>query len=149
MARRNYLQPDPDLDVGVADSELADVLVNVVFLRDVRRCHDSGGGRKAYHVLQEHTAWRRVRRPIARNDALDAGVLCRSEYRALRLKEVGSNRRDQDISALEERYQLVMRGFRQVRVHEHFRAALLEVDHGGLARRAHNHGNTLLTSMFR
>ena len=90
-----------------------------------------------------------MRGPVAGNDALDAGVFRRSEQGTLRLEEVRSDSGDQDIGALEERDQLVVRGLGQVWVHEHFRAALLEVDYGGLARGADDHNHMLSKSIFR
>ena len=84
-----------------------------------------------------------MRRPVARHDALDAGILRRREERALRVEEVRGERGNDDVRPFEERDQLVVRGLRQVLVHEHLGAALLEVDHDGLARRAHDHDDML------
>ena len=84
-----------------------------------------------------------MRRPVARHDALDAGVLRCREERALRVEKVRGQRGYHDVRACKESDKLVVRGLCQVRMHEHLGAALLEIDHDGLARGAHDHGDAL------
>ena len=99
------LQPNPDLDDGVSEPKLTDVLLDVIFLkltvgksyaRARRDMYDT------YHVLQEHRTGGCVRRPVTRHDALDAGVLRCREEQALRVEKVRGEREHHDVRPLEK-----------------------------------------------
>ena len=94
-------------------------------------------------VIQKHGARRGVGAKIARDDSRNANLLSSGKKRTLSVEYEGVYGGDEDIRAVQQRDQLFVRRFGEIRTNKQLGALLLEFESSSLSRRAHDSSDSL------